>query len=83
MGEFRGLSIHPATMGVLDSFIAVGTQLKIELPTKGCAVASCDSIDGPIVKLKNGAVRKIKDADEGKNLYNSKEKQDLICNIQE
>lgn len=55
------LAIHPATMGILNNFIAVGSQLKIELPTKGAAIAACDSIDGPIVKLKNGSVRKLKD----------------------
>jgi len=57
------LAIHPATMKATNGFVAVGTQLKIERPTKGCVVAACDSIDGPIVKLKNGSVKKIKDND--------------------
>ncbi|MFQ5531181.1 MAG: DNA polymerase II large subunit [Candidatus Nanoarchaeia archaeon] len=66
---FSATSIHPATMGITDGFIATGTQLKIEKPTKGCIVTSCDSIEGPIVKLFNGSVKKIKDKEEAKKLY--------------
>ena len=47
---FSAVSVHPATMAITDSFIAVGTQLKIEKPTKGCVTTVCDSIEGPIVK---------------------------------
>ncbi|MBU1252559.1 MAG: DNA polymerase II large subunit [Nanoarchaeota archaeon] len=70
---FSAVSIHPATMDMTDSFIAIGTQLKIEKPTKGCIVTSCDSVDGPIVKLFNGSVRKIKTREESKKLYNDVE----------
>jgi len=66
---FSGISIHPATMGITDGFIATGTQLKLEKPTKGCIVTSCENIDGPIVKLKNGSVRKVQTAEEAKKLY--------------
>ncbi len=70
---FSAASVHPATMGITDGFIAIGTQLKIEKPTKGCAITSCDTIDGPIVKLHNGSVRKIKTQEEAKRLYNEVE----------
>src|SRR3989338_1204271 len=43
-------------MHVLGRFIAVGTQLKVERPGKACTITSCDSIEGPIVKLSNGDV---------------------------
>ena len=66
---FSATSMHPATMGISDSFIAIGTQLKIEKPTKGCVVTCCDSIDGPIVKMFNGSVRKPKSKEEAKRLY--------------
>ncbi|MBA7628597.1 hypothetical protein ES703_36092 [subsurface metagenome] len=56
-------------MEITDGFIAIGTQLKIEKPTKGCIVTSCDSIDGPIVKLFNGSVKKIKAREEAKRIY--------------
>src|SRR4030042_1324691 len=66
---FSAVSLHPATMAITDNFIAIGTQLKIEKPTKGCAVACCDSIDGPIVKLVNGNVVRVKTMEEAKKLY--------------
>ncbi|MDP2628729.1 MAG: DNA polymerase II large subunit [Nanoarchaeota archaeon] len=66
---FSATSFHPATMAITDDFLAIGTQLKIEKPTKGCAITVCDSIDGPIVKLFNGSVKKIKTKDEAKKLY--------------
>ncbi|MBU1939947.1 DNA polymerase II large subunit, partial [Candidatus Micrarchaeota archaeon] len=49
--------MHPATMKLLDDFIAVGTQTKVERPGKSAEMFPCDTIEGPIVKLKNGEVR--------------------------
>ncbi|MCK4647343.1 DNA polymerase II large subunit [Candidatus Pacearchaeota archaeon] len=66
---FSAASLHPATMAITDGFIATGTQLKIEKPTKGCVATVCDSIDGPIVKLFNGSVKKVRTKDEAKKLY--------------
>jgi len=66
---FSAASVHPATMAITDDFLAVGTQLKIEKPTKGCVVASCDSIEPPIVKLINGNVVKVKSKEEAHKLY--------------
>lgn len=66
---FSAASVHPATMGITDSFIATGTQLKIEKPTKGMVVTVCDNIDGPIVKLIDGSVRKINTTSEAKKIY--------------
>src|SRR3989344_1140365 len=70
---FSATSIHPATMEITDSFIAIGTQLKIEKPTKGCIVTSCDVIDGPIIKLFNGSVKKLKSMEEAKKYYKDTE----------
>jgi len=67
---FSAVSVHPATMAVTDDFIAIGTQLKIEKPTKGCIVTPCDQIDGPIVKFKNGSVKRLETYEEAKLLYN-------------
>lgn len=63
------MGIHPATMTLLD-FLAVGTQLKIEHPGKGNCVVPVDSIEGPLVKLKNGNVIKIQTIDEANNYKN-------------
>src|SRR3989344_2549869 len=51
-----GAAINPATMAVLNDYIAIGTQLKWERPGKATVVGSCDSIEGPIVRLNNGNV---------------------------
>jgi len=48
------LALHPATMVVLDDFIAVGTQIKTERPGKAGAVSPCESIEGPLVLLESG-----------------------------
>ena len=65
---FSTLGLHPATMTIFNDFIAVGTQLKIEKPTKGCTIASCTTIDGPIVKFKDGSVKYISDVNEAKEV---------------
>ncbi len=60
--RFTGIAskaVHPATMLILDSFLAFGTQMKIERPGKGCIVTPCSTIDGPTVKLRDGEVRQI------------------------
>ncbi len=49
-------SIHPATMHAVEDFLAVGTQLKVERPSKGAVYTPCDTIEGPIVRLKDGSV---------------------------
>ncbi|MFA4960680.1 MAG: DNA polymerase II large subunit [Candidatus Pacearchaeota archaeon] len=61
---FSAVSVHPATMGITNGFLSIGTQLKLEKPTKGCIITLCDSIDGPIVKLKNGTVKRIESYEE-------------------
>lgn len=66
---FSSTSVHPATMAITNDFIATGTQLKVEKPTKGCVVTVCDSIEGPIVKLENGDVMKLNNYAEAKSLY--------------
>src|SRR3989344_1618356 len=68
---FSATSVHPATMTISGSFLSAGTQLKIEKPTKGCIISACDEIDGPIVKLRDGSVVKVNDAEEGKRIYNN------------
>ncbi len=70
---FSAASIHPATMYLSNNFLSNGTQLKVEKPTKGCAVTTCDFIEGPIIKLRNGSVRKIGNTEESKKLYKDTE----------
>jgi len=53
------VAVHPLTMRVLQNFLAGGTQLKIETPGKSGVVLSVDSIEPPIVRLKNGSVVRV------------------------
>lgn len=55
------VGLHPATMVILDSFIAVGTQLRVERPGKSATITPVDTVEGPIVKLKNGDVVRVED----------------------
>ncbi len=52
-------SMHPATLILLDDFIATGTQVKVEKPGKGCVVTECDTIEGPVVKLEDDSVVRV------------------------
>jgi len=63
-----GQAMHPATMIILDGFIATGTQLKVERPGKATVISSCDSIEGPVVKLNNGSVLFIESEEEAKKV---------------
>ncbi len=65
---YSGQSIHPASMAVMNDFIATGTQLKVERPGKAAAFTPCDVINGPIVKLKNGSVYYLDNAFEATNM---------------
>jgi len=68
---YSGQSIHPASMAVLNDFIAIGTQLKVERPGKAAAFTPCDSVDGPIVKLKDGSVLYLDDINEAHKINKS------------
>ncbi len=61
-------AISPITMQVLNNYLAIGTQLRVERPGKSTSLTSCDSIEGPIVKLKDGSVHKPKTEEEAKEL---------------
>lgn len=61
------MGVHPATMEILE-FLAVGTQMKIERPGKGNCVVPCDSIDGPIVKLRNGDVVNVDSVEKARQI---------------
>ncbi len=63
-GGLATISVNPATMVILNEFIAVGTQLKIERPGKAGGITSCDSIEGPIVLLDNGDLIQINNFEE-------------------
>ncbi|MEM3463915.1 MAG: DNA polymerase II large subunit, partial [Candidatus Bathyarchaeia archaeon] len=53
------VGVHPATMLVLDGFLAAGTQLRLELPGKGGIAVPVDNLEPPIVLLKDGSVVRV------------------------
>lgn len=71
---FSAVGFHPVIAEILDHTIAAGTQVKINLPSKGATVSFVDTIETPIVRLKNGNVVKIKDVQHGLEIKNEIEK---------
>ncbi|MEM3342593.1 MAG: hypothetical protein QW728_07865, partial [Thermoplasmata archaeon] len=65
------LAISPATMAVLNSFLAIGTQMKIERPGKACAITPCTSIDGPMVLLHSGDFIQLNTFEQAEKLKDS------------
>ncbi len=53
------VGIHPATMLVVEKFLAAGTQMRLELPGKGGVTLPVDSIEKPVVLLKDGSVVRV------------------------
>jgi DNA polymerase II large subunit len=62
------VGVHPATMVILNRFLCTGVQLRIELPGKSAAITPVDSIEPPVVKLRDGTVRRVETAGEASRL---------------
>ncbi|MGM0592349.1 MAG: DNA polymerase II large subunit, partial [Halobacteriota archaeon] len=71
---FATAGVHPATMHLVDDFLATGTQIKTERPGKAGGVIPVDSIEGPTVRLANGDVRRIDDPEQALEVRNGVEK---------
>jgi len=69
-----GVGVHPATMVMLNGFIAVGTQLRLELPGKGGVAGSVDTVEPPIVRLKDGSVVRVESVEDALKLKDQVEK---------
>jgi len=61
--------VHPATMSILDDFVAIGTQLRIERPGKSASICPVSAIEPPIVKLNNGDVVKVINKKKAKEIF--------------
>src|SRR5512136_49136 len=53
------VGIHPATMLVVERFLAAGTQMRLELPGKGGVTMPVDSLEPPVVLLKDNSVVRV------------------------
>jgi len=67
---FASNSMSSQSMEILNDFIGVGTQLKLERPGKATVITACDCIEPPIVKLKDGSVKVLRTDEEAKK-YNT------------
>ncbi len=72
--SFAAAGISPATMVLMDDFIAAGTQIKIERPGKAAGIAPVDTIEGPTVRLFNGDVLRVYTAEEALRIRPSVQK---------
>jgi len=66
--------VHPATMITLNRFMNTGLQLRVELPGKSAAVCPVDSIEPPVVRLKNGTVLRVDDEKKALEVYDNIER---------
>ncbi len=78
---FSATAMHPATLVVLDKFIAIGTQLKMERPGKAATVTICDTLDGPIVRLKDGSLLQFTSEEHARTHYKNIEEITFLGDI--
>jgi DNA polymerase II large subunit len=60
--------MHPATMIALNNFMNTGLQLRVELPGKSAAVCPVDSIESPIIRIKDGSVVRVETEEAARNV---------------
>lgn len=63
---FASTSVSAQTMEILDDFLAVGTQMRIERPGKSTVITANDSLEPPIVRLKDGSVKRLETVEDAK-----------------
>jgi DNA polymerase II large subunit len=61
-------ALHPATMQLLDSFPAIGTQIKTERPGKGAIATPCKELCGPVVELDDGSIERVQSRERAREL---------------
>ncbi len=66
--------MHPASWIILNRFMNTGLQLRVELPGKSAAVCPVDSIEPPIVRLKDGSVVRVETEEQANRVYDDVEK---------
>ena len=64
----HAVGIHPSVAALLNYPIVVGTQIKVDMPGKGASIAMVDTIETPIVRLKDGSVVRVKDVEHATTL---------------
>ena len=67
---FASTSISSQTFFILNDFLAVGTQLRLERPGKATIITPCDGLEPPIVKLKTGEILRLETDEMAKKYKN-------------
>jgi DNA polymerase II large subunit len=62
------VGIHPAAMILLNRFLTTGVQLRMDFPGKSAVVTPVDSIEPPVVKLRDGSVVRVETEEEAERL---------------
>jgi DNA polymerase II large subunit len=68
------LGVHPSTMAVLQNFLASGTQIRVDKPGKGGVILPVDTIEPPIVKLRDGSISRVESPSQAKRVEGKIEK---------
>ncbi|MCP8322795.1 MAG: DNA polymerase II large subunit, partial [Candidatus Methylarchaceae archaeon HK02M2] len=68
------IGIHPATAVILDYPFVVGTQVKLDIPSKAATVAFVTTIEPPIVKLLDESVVKIENINHSIKIHDKIDK---------
>lgn len=71
---FATVGIHPVVPILLCDAIVVGTQTKMDVPGKASTISLVDTIEPPIVRLKDGSVVQVSTVEEATNIQPRVEK---------
>ena len=63
---------HPSQMILLEKYMAIGTQIRIERPGKSGSTMPVTSIEPPIVLMKNGDVKQLWDIKEAGDIADNR-----------
>ncbi|MCD6509785.1 MAG: DNA polymerase II large subunit [Thermoprotei archaeon] len=72
------IGMNPATMIIMDEFLAIGTQVRTERPGKSAVIMPVDTIEGPIVKLRDGSVLQVNEEEIARHIKD--EVEEIIFN---
>ncbi len=64
----HAVGIHPSVCALLNFPIVIGTQIKVDMPGKGASIAVVDTLETPIVRLKDGSVVKVRNPEHATSI---------------
>ena len=64
----HAVGIHPSVAALLNYPIVVGTQIKVDMPGKGASIAMVDTLETPIIRLKDRSVVRVKNVEHASTL---------------